>query len=250
MLSRAQYPSQMKLQNNLKNIFVIVIALVASVNFANAQSVRTNHKADSLVSTNYSKNAYMVVRHGNNSAKVEAAAVYDFMDKKAGAQAQLYWFHYGHKYGIEAGYMENRSSVNAFYGYRFTNPASKVYVEANVGAGLTQQWNISGNAGDIQGNVNGEYVMLLASSKMSFSCFGELKAGVKLGKRIELFAAARGLYLTTEGKYSDSANKLILESNGAPLKVVEKSAENKTELLVNNLKKFHVQASIGVSIWF
>lgn len=227
-----------------------IIALCASVNFANAQSVKANHKADSLISTNYSKNAYMVVRHGNNSAKVEAAAVYDFMDKKAGAQAQLYWFHYGHQYGIEAGYMENRSSVNAFYGYRFTNPASKVYVEANVGAGLTQQWNISGNAGDIQGDVNGEYVMLLASSKMSFSCFGELKAGVKVSKRVEIFAAARGLYLPYEGKYNDTANKLLLESNGRPLQVFEKSAESKKELLVNNLTKFHAQVSLGVSIWF
>lgn len=238
------------MKTTVKNIAVIVIALVASVNLASAQSVKANHKADSVIKASYSKNAYMVVRHGNNSAKVEAAATFDVMDKTAGAQAQLYWFHYGHQYGFEAGYMENRSSVNAFYGYRFTGPKSQIFVEANVGAGITQQWNISGNAGDISGDVNGEYIMLLASSKMSFSCFGELKAGVKVSKRVEIFAGVRGLYLPYEGKYNDTANKIILENNGAPLKVVEKSAESKKELLVNNLTKFHAQVSLGVSIWF
>lgn len=234
----------------LKNIAVIVIALCASVNFASAQSVKAYHQADSTMKASYSKNAYMVVRHGNNSAKLDIAAVYDVMDKSFGAQAQLYWFHYGWKYGIDGGYMQDRSSVNAFAGYRFTGPKSPVFVEANIGAGLTQQWNISGNAGDIQGDVNGEYVMLLASSKMSFSAFGEIKLGAKVSKRLEVFAGVRGLYLPCEGKYNDTANKLILESNGKPLQVFEKSAESKTELLVNNLKKFHCQASIGITVWF
>lgn len=234
----------------LKNIFAVVIALV-SVNFANAQSVKENHQADSLMKSHYSKNAYMVVRHGNNSAKLEVAGVYDVMDKTAGAQASLYWFAYGHKYGIEGSYLENRSSVNAFYGYRFTKPSSKVFVEANVGVGLTQQWKITGNAGDITGGVNGEYIMLLATSKMSFSCFGEIKLGARVSKRVELFAGVRGLYLPSEGKYTDAANKLMLDSgNGTPIKVYEKSAESKKELLVKDLSKFHVQASIGVSIWF
>lgn len=239
----------MKTQNIL-NIAVLMIALVASVNFANAQSIKAYHQADSTMKASYSKNAYMVVRHGNNSAKLDVAATYDFMDKSFGANAKLYWFHYGWMYGIDGGYMQDRSSVNAFAGYRFTGPKSPVFVEANVGAGITQQWNISGNAGDIQGDVTGEYIMLLASSKMSLSAFGEIKLGAKLGKRVELFASGRALYLPYEGKYSDTANKLILESNGKPLQVFEKSAEGKKELLVNDLNKFHAQISLGLTVWF
>lgn len=248
MLSRAQNPSKMKA--TVKNIAVLMIALVASVNFANAQSVKAYQQADSTMKASYSKNAYMVVRHGNNSAKLDVAAAYDIMDKSFGANAQLYWFHYGWKYGIDGSYLQDRSSVNAFAGYRFTGPKSPVFVEANVGVGLTQQWNISGNAGDIQGDVNGEYIMLLASSKMSLSAFGEIKLGARLGKRVEIFAGVRGLYLPYEGKYNDAANKLILESNGKPLQVFEKSAEGKKELLVNGLNKFHCQVSLGVSFWF
>lgn len=235
---------------NIKNIAVLVIALVASVNFANAQSVKAYQQADSTMKASYSDNAYMVVRHGNNSAKLDVAAVYDVMDKSFGANAQLYWFRYGWKYGIDGSYLQDRSSVNAFAGYRFTGPQSPVFIEANIGAGITQQWSISGNAGDIQGDVNGEYIMLLASSKMSFSAFGEIKLGAKVSKRVELFAGVRGLYLPYEGKYTDAANKLILESNGKPLQVFEKSAEGKKELLVNDLKKFHCQVSLGVTIWF
>ncbi len=227
-----------------------MIALVASVNFANAQSVKAYQQADSTMKASYSKNAYMVVRHGNNSAKVEAAAVYDFPDNSFGANAKLYWFDYGWMYGIDGGYLRNRSSVNAFAGYRFTGPKSPVFVEANIGAGMTEQWKITGSAGDISGAVNGEYIMLLATSKFQFSCFGEVKFGVKLGGRCELFASARGLYLPFEGKYNDAANKLILESNGKPLQVFEKSTESKKELLVSDLNKFHVQASLGLTIWF
>lgn len=231
----------------MKNLIIAaIVAIFATA--ANAQEFKSNAKADSTKSV-YGKNAYMVVRHGNNSAKLAVRGVYDFMDKKAGAQADLYWFAYGHSYGIEAGYMENRSSVNAAYSYRFGKP-STVYAELGLGAGITQQWNITGNAGDITGDLNGEYVMLLASSKMSFSCFGELKVGARLGKRIEIFGAVRGLYLPSEGKYTDAANKLILNSNGKPVQVVEKSAESKTTLLVENLKQVHLQASIGLSIWF
>ena len=238
------------MKTQIKNIAVSIIALCASVNFANAQTIKAYQQTDSVIKASYSKNAYMVVRHGNNSAKVEAAATFDVMDKTAGANAKLYWFHYCLTYGIEGSYLQNRSSVNAFAGYRFTGPKSPVFVEANVGAGLTQQWNISGNAGDIQGDVTGEYVMLLASSKMSLSAFGEIKLGARLGKRVEIFAGVRGLYLPFEGKYSDTANQLLLESNGKPLQVFEKSAESKKELLVNNLTKFHAQVSLGVSLWF
>lgn len=234
----------------LKNIAVLIIALCASVNFANAQTIKSYAKADSTMKSSYSKNAYMVVRHGNNSAKLDVAAVYDIMDKTAGANAQLYWFHYGWKYGIDGAYLQDRSSVNAFAGYRFTGPKSPVFVEANIGAGITQQWNISGNAGDIAGDVNGEYIMLLASSKMSFSAFGEIKLGARVSNRVELFAGVCGLYLPYEGKYSDTANKLILESNGKPLQVFEKSAEGKKELLVNDLNKFHCQVSLGLTVWF
>lgn len=238
------------MKTTVKNIAVIVIALMASVNFANAQSIKAYQQADSTMKASYSKNAYMVVRHGNNSAKLDVAAAYDIMDKSFGANAKLYWFHYGWMYGIDGGYLQNRSSVNAFAGYRFTGPKSLVFVEANIGAGMTEQWKITGSAGDISGDVNGEYIMLLATSKFQFSCFGEVKFGVKLGGRCELFASARGLYLPFEGKYNDAANKLILESNGKPLKVLEKSAESKKELLVSDLNKFHVQASLGLTIWF
>lgn len=234
-----------------KYIAVLVIALCASINFASAQTVKAYAKADSTMKSSYSKNAYMVVRHGNNSAKAEISGVYDFMDKKFGANAELYWFRYGHKYGIGGGYMEDRSSVYAFYGYRFTGPKSPVFVEASAGAGMTQQWNITGNAGDISGDVNGEYVMLLASSKMNFSAFGEVKFGARLGKRIELFAAGRILGLFSEGKYSDAANKIILNNNnGKPLQIVQKTAEGHKTLLVENLKKAHGQLLVGLTVWF
>lgn len=234
-----------------KNIAVLIIALVASINFANAQSVKAYQKADSTMQSKYSKNAYMVVRHGNNSAKAEISGVYDFMDKSFGANAKLYWFHYGWMYGIDGSYLQDRSSVNAFAGYRFTGPKSPVFVEASAGAGMTQQWNITGNAGDISGDVNGEYVMLLASSKMNFSAFGEVKFGARLGKRVELFAAGRILGLFSEGKYSDAANKIILNNNnGKPLQIVQKTAEGHKALLVENLKKAHGQLLVGFTVWF
>ncbi len=236
-----------------RTLFVAIIAILfgmASVNAVKAQTIKAYAASDSTINKTYSKNAYMVVRHGNNSAKLEVAGLYDVMDKSFGAQAKLYWFHYGWMYGLDGSYMENRSSVSAFAGYRFTRPSSPVFAEANIGAGLTQQWNISGNAGDIAGDLDGEYVMLLASSKMSFSAFGEVKLGARLSNRVELFAGVRGLYLPYEGKYNDTANTLLLESNGKPVQVFEKSAEGKKELLVEDLSKFHIQVSLGVSIWF
>lgn len=276
------------MKNIFKNIAVFIIAFMASVNFAGAHSLSADstkkasyseiagvdslsvdstkqdsesksagarrfkpyHSADSTIKASYSSNAYMAVRHGNNSAKVEAAAVCDIMDKSFGANAKLYWFRYGWMYGAEIGYLRNRSSVNAFAGYRFTRPRSPVLFETNLGVGMTEQWKITGSAGDISGDVNGEYIMLLATSKFQFSCFGEVKFGVKLGGRFELFASARASYLPFEGKYSDTTNKLILESNGKQLQVLEKSAEDKKELLDKDFYKVHCQVSLGVSFWF
>lgn len=230
-----------------KIILAAIVAIFATA--ANAQELKLNAKADSSMHSGYGKNAYMVVRHGNNGWHASANGIYDIVDKKAGASVKLSRFIYGHSIGIEGNYLEKRSSFNAFYKYRLGKP-STVYCTIGAGAGMTEQWGITGSAGDISGDVTGSYMMLLGTSKLQFSCYGEIELGVRLGKRIDLIAGVRGVYLPSEGKYTDAANELILNSGGKPLQVVQKSGAEYKELLVKDLKSFHPQFSLGISIWF
>ena len=216
------------IMKSLKIFATCLILLVAS-NIATAQ----NNDASS-----YNDDQRWKMLYGDRCFLGEAFAVYDIMDGKAGGGLSFTFFRKGNHYGIEGYYMENRSSLHAFYKRDLVrNPRSWFVPQIGAFAGLGEQLMGSATRVDISGdNINGNINSYLATYKMRPQVGAEINFEFRLGKKVSLNAGVRGMYRFFEGKLVDAAGKVDL--NGA-----EAVISNGTIPLEKH--DFAIQASLG-----
>ena len=190
---------------NIKFMATCLILLVAATISANAQ---TSNDASS-----YNDDQRWKMLYGDRCFLGEAFAVYDIMDGKIGGGISFTFFRKGNHYGLEGYYMENRSSLHAFYKRDLVrNPRSWFVPQIGAFAGLGEQLMGSATRVDIKGdNITGDINSYLATYKMRPQVGAKLNFEFRIGKKFSLNAGVQCLYRFFEGKIVDAAGQVDID---------------------------------------